>query len=357
VTFATTTERLLLGETMEICDGRIHPLDSSQGYPGSQYFEVWLRRANISRLVGLFPYALDSPLTAYSLLNPATNSPMGSAKVEVAILETEERAKIWLAKSLTNERVRTLLSKRMPSAVEPPVVPDKPQEHRGSPESESLGTPLQTEDPDALEDLAAASLLVAPPKYSVEPAYPPFPQQPQGPQVVTFPIRPEPVRFSTTCSVDSLEFQSNEDKQEAPLPHSNGSDQPDEDLPSPFPLDQSLDSLTPSSPPPPVPPPAATVTPPPPEQTPLATFPTSASVHVLELSIEGSVDPFVSSEDSLGYFVCYDFPGLDDHEVPPPPPSCCSSSICALSHCRSSEASEDCAWWTHESSLHSALVG
>lgn len=301
-----------------ICDGRIHPLDSAQGYPGNQYFEVWIRRSDSSRLVGLFPYSLDSPLTVYSILNPITNSAMGSAKVEVSILETEERAKIWLAKSLTNERVRGLLTQRV--TMDQAVVPDKPQEPRSSLESEALGTPLQPEDLQPPDDPARVSP-IAPPKSSMEPDLSP-PHDPLNQQGVTFPMKPEPVvRFSAACSVDSLDLQSDEKIMPHLLPGtdiggSNMSDQEDEGPSSPFSCDQSMDSLVPSSIPPAFPP-TVTVTPPP-ELISLPTSHNDTTVHVLELSIEGSVDPFISSEDSLGYFVCYDFPGLEDHEVPLP---------------------------------------
>jgi hypothetical protein len=299
VTFIAAKREILSGEKIKFFDGKIHPVDSSQDpQPRSQFFEFWIKlpqqQKQASKLVGLFAYSFDpGDDQTYTIINPISNCPMGVAKVEVKIHQTEEKAKIWLAKSLTNESIRVLLRERIPfeavTESNPSVeslVPDKPHEDRPSQSEDILSPPPDSDDQEEIKESCQAPVLIAPPKFSAEPSLPP-------PQIVTFPLRPEPVRYSAAYSMDSLEFDIHQNGTHPEVPG---------DILLP-PIDQSVDSLTSlhptvsSS----IVSPSSTAVP--------------SMVHILELSIEGPVDSLLSCEDALGYFVCYNFPGLKDQEV------------------------------------------
>jgi hypothetical protein len=328
VALVMTKQQILSSDKIKFFDGKIHHVDSGTQLlqPGSQFFEFWIKipqqqKKSFSKLVGLFAYSSSLESTdrhgSYTIMNPITNSPLGLAKVEVEIHQTEERAKIWLAKSLTNESIRVLLHERAPvielesNPSDESIVPDKPQESRPI-QCEDISSPPRIDDlleQEEIKESFQAPVLIAPPKFSLEPSLPPH--------IATL---PEPANYSAINSVDSLELFEPSDDRIRPESSSSHS-------PPPHVLDQSVDSLISIQP---------TISP--------ATKPLVASsmVHVLELSIEGPVDPLIASQDSLGYFVCYEFPGLKDQEV-------CSSF--PLSFLIISSCTTDCQnspWRAHE---------
>lgn len=290
---STTPDELLRGGNLKIFDGKIHPLNDQQ-LPVIQYFEIWMRQGTQSRMIGLFRYSLESSLSSYAIVNPLTNVTIATAKVDVSIQETKERAKLWLAKCLTNENIKVLLSSQFQR--NDPVdelfqtldgtslVPDKLQEVRDIPQNECLGTPPATEE-STLNTYPQVDPVVevAPPKFSVEPTLPTS-------RVLVPPNRLESQQLSTTYSIDSLEITCDENDVTSPTANIQSPPQ----FPS---TDQSVDSLL-----------ISRLS----NNSPVTETP---ATHILEFIVEGTVDQNIFSKESLGYFVCYNFPRLKDHEV------------------------------------------
>jgi hypothetical protein len=288
---AINSSQLMTDRKIKIFGGKVHQIDDSQELT-SNYFEIWLKinprfGKATSKFLGLFqcPSLASLPPTI-PIFDPLKNMQIGTALVSISIHQTEEIAKKWLVKTLTSQSVQTLLQEKMvfddPSiqseilSTTPETGPDKPHEIV---ENETISSPVLFDINSESEDI---EFPIAPPKISSDP--------PLNLTRVERASKATQISDIFDGSIDSLE-----------VPHGKLSDQHPID-PQPFCEDHlnpqslsenSVDSIG--------------------SESILSDSQIQSNcLHVLELTVIGSTGHAQIPSNSLGFFVCYDFPGLPD---------------------------------------------
>lgn len=288
------------------------------------FFELWFQKYNLitnelifSTLIGLFQYPVNIETTTSSIsipiFHPQINSPIGNILLNLSFQPTEDIAKKWLTKSLTDESIRSLL-REIPSNVEKSGIKNSFVSQEIQSDSKSLNNIeiipnlikqidnySQTEEIDIIHENKPDNCLVdnsesniAPPKFSFEPniLYQSknnnLSKSNNSNTTNQLESQSESQSRFVQFSLDSLENSTNF-KYNIPENKDNQT----------FSIDsiQDLGILNSNSP------------------------NTSQNIentlidHTIELSIEGNLDPIFHRHDSLGCFVCYNFPNLQDDNV------------------------------------------
>lgn len=260
-----------------------------------------------SNLLGLFQYPTDIESTnlTISIFNPQFDSPIGNILIDISFQPTGDIAKKWLTKCLTDESVRNILR-------ELPVneIRKSPTSQQNKSESKPFNIEVfshklnqvdnycQTEDiNDDVSSVNAnfnnlfqdSDLNIAPPKISGEPTIQKISNE-------NFPKKSESPSNLLQYSLDSLDDLKGGD-QNTNIINNNNNNNTDDDEDQTNLSHDSMDIIPNLS---------------------LPIEPNSnhnMTHHIIEFRIDDDVETCFDKFDSLGCFVCYNFPNLQDRNV------------------------------------------